>query len=148
MLSVKCEMVNFYLKLSKGIVSVWFSNQWMGPRGEISLAPRTIDSGWFQTVCENKTPHNSIEKKIVFLIFKNLISTQMFDLCALFCQYQFPSPIQTIKVAEMSATQIMNLLFNEKFRIVSIYKCIFVTKANIHKEFHSNDINPDIINFI
>ena len=86
--------------------------------------------------------------KIVFLIFKKLISTQMFDLCALFCQYQFPSPIQTIKVAEMSATQIMNLLFNEKFRIVSIYKCIFVTKANIHKELHSNDVYPDIINFI
>ena len=72
----------------------------------------------------------------------------MFDLCALFCQYQFPSSIQTIKVAEMSATQIMNLLFNEKFRIVSIYKCIFVTKANIHKELHRNDIYPDIINFI
>ena len=94
-------LVKFYFQLFQEKTRVLFFNQQMEPEGEISSAPRTIDSCWINNLWK-QNPRKSFQKSFKRLLMC-LLRSFIFALC--FAKLSISSPIRTIKVAEMSASQ-------------------------------------------
>ena len=94
-------LVKFYFQLFLEKTRVLFFNQQMEPKGEISSAPRTIDSCWINNLWK-QNPRKSFQKSFKRLLMC-LLRSFIFALC--FAKLSISSPIRTIKVAEMSASQ-------------------------------------------